>query len=201
MMKTPPTRHSPDSPRPLQRAAAVAILGAAVVGAACQSFDTTAVNPFESPPPIEGRWFGPLSVTFDVGNRRFSEPLEAVLQLQDYQTGNTIVGTSITGQTPGIFEAQLFARDSSVIVRMLGPAARRALGWAAFLPSLYPGCDWASGEFTAPDGKLSLTLLRIESTAVVTCTDSVITGQVGPQPAQVTVSLLLRSEDETGAGR
>ncbi len=206
-MTSPPSdvRSSDTAPsagvRSFRRSVIAAACSAAVLGGACQSFDTTAINPFELPPPIEGRWFGPLEITFDVGDRRFSEPLEAVLQLQNYQTGNVIVGTSSTALVPGIFEADLVARDSSVNVRILGPAARRPLGWAAFLPSVYPGCEWASGEFTPPDGKLGRTTLEIESTAVVTCTDPLITGGDGPMTARVTVSLLLLREDESGAGR
>jgi hypothetical protein len=176
--------------RPRRLLPAVALPGV-LLAAACEPKDTTAVSIFRPPPPIEGNYAGSVVIEAAGGAGLQTVTRDVTLALLQVGAANEVRGTlGVSGTPPGgSLEGTFVVQDSSVSVQRLGPAAAAALGWAAFLPPVFPQCDWTSAEAVTYRAKFDLPVFHVTGRVVVPCTDARLTGAVrGP----VTMDVVLR---------
>jgi hypothetical protein len=179
----------------------LASLGAVAALGACEINDPSGISGFKSPMAIEGVYDGTVSLQLQGTARSSSRSESALLDLGPIDSIYNIKGTaSMAGAEVGVFQGTFVGRDSSVTVRRIGPTSRVSLGWAGFLPTLLPQCDWSEAEVSEVTSKINLERFSMQGQVTVLCADASLNGSAAPGPVRVEVDLDVRKTTKPGTG-
>lgn len=166
--------------RPHQARSLLASLALLPALGACEPGDPAGITGFKPPLKLEGTYAGTVTLSLHGSARSDSRSEPVQLELQPIDSIYNVKGTVKVATEGGRMEGTYIGRDSSIVVRLLGPARHQSLGWASFLTEILPGCEWSGAEVLTPTAKVDLSRFTLSGHVNAHCTDPSLHGHDSP---------------------